>query len=673
MENILENIENKIVDVVRQGHVKITPFSQCARDLSVLISAKEKILPALSKAVELNATLQSFVCDYAKALSNSAQEIELEKAIQIVGIQRLVGYALAIALIEDLDDDSFLYDLKIKSWKNAFLLGEFTSGLAEKRTLDIHQAFLSGLIYEIGRFLAISCIEHIAKEENLDANSHPIELWEAIIEKKRVELGCIVIAKWDLPSDFMQILNEPETSTLPLIASLHTSRQLVDLLNQGDLGFVSLNAIESLEADERLFMMKDPNRYTHLASVIDAMDKTSSFISEESGALVENNAPLATNGPLQPIRTGIRQLERLPIRFAGHNEDFFAVAIDNTQLFVEGPIELAENTMVNATLIVSEKEISFMTKVISSKEDIASLEQCYSTILETTNLDGDAAKKLQVLHQGKALDSLSKMLSKSLGVEKNDNRESDAFAALSPQHASTKKILDRENELSSITNKRKAIRQANELLEGINQLLIDVDPSEHELRDKLDFARQRIEKTIDVLKRGPIKATPSKEEKVAPVGKLYPTKDRKKTRPWGRIVFMSLILVGLGGWRVYTLIDPPKRGRIITQERVKGENTVRVRSDVVLTESSLMANAPELTEIALMNTGKGLMVEAAAIDNQNNPIQFIYRWYRNGQPLAVDKDLIPKVQLQKGKYSVVVVASDGINKSKELKATMEVN
>lgn len=244
-------LEAALVGRLRKNAVRIPPYPAVATRLKKLASSNHVSLGQLSIVLSSDPALAGMVIARATSASYASSPIStLTGAIQRLGIEELIGLAMAADLGRAAVAPGPLSPLRRDAWRCALLSARLAQELAPARGLDPDQAHLAGLLHDFGAVVVIATLEDIAREMPLPPLPPPA--WDALIGKLHVEFGLITAVRWGLPEWLVDVIEHHHDATSPMGRLIHQVDQIIAALDAAPAeGLTSLMRVSELTPDER--------------------------------------------------------------------------------------------------------------------------------------------------------------------------------------------------------------------------------------------------------------------------------------------------------------------------------------------------------------------------------------------------------------------------------------
>lgn len=236
------------------GTVKIPPYPSIALRLQGIVDEGNFGLVDLARIASSDAVVTATVLRLANSglFRGTARLTALPDAISRIGAQELCKVALAASLGSTVGAQGPLAGLRRAAWRQALGSALVSQVLAPIRKLGAQQGFLSGLLHDFGRVVAIASLEEILVEEPGGTLSESD--WVKIVDNLHVELGTLVGMRWNLPDLMVEVMAGHH---LPPVAG--NSGNFIELVCAAD------EVVALLEGCPYL-LRRDFDKVTHLKS-----------------------------------------------------------------------------------------------------------------------------------------------------------------------------------------------------------------------------------------------------------------------------------------------------------------------------------------------------------------------------------------------------------------------
>jgi putative nucleotidyltransferase with HDIG domain len=252
------DLEASIAARIKQGTVRAPPSPLVALRLMQLLADERTPLAALKSTLEKDQTIAAIVL----RLANSAryrwgrEVTSLQQAIVVLGRKALREVGIAKEMHERTMSNGSMVSLRRRVWRESLTAAHVASVVAGFFNVVADEAFVAGLLHDIGRVPAVGVIEEVLKSAG--ATVSEAEAW-ALVEKHHLELGGTLARTWGLPNGLIDVItrhHDPEF-TSPLLETVRLADQLVKLMDEVPcVTAEALAALPKLTADQRAELAK---------------------------------------------------------------------------------------------------------------------------------------------------------------------------------------------------------------------------------------------------------------------------------------------------------------------------------------------------------------------------------------------------------------------------------
>jgi len=246
----------QLVSRLRAAEIRIPPYPAVASSLTRISQDPRSTLAGVAAVVATDAALAATVLRHvATAAMKSSSALTLEAAIWKLGLEELIRVVIATTVGGAAWAPGPLALLRRDQWRRSLLAAMLCKELAPRRGIAPDQAFLAGLLHDFGAIVVVACLEA------LGAAALPVMPeadWRRLVEDHHVEIGMVVVARWELPEPIAEVIEHhhtPHTSMRvhrPLVQLVAIADQIIEILDRGATGGIAaLVAVPGLEHDER--------------------------------------------------------------------------------------------------------------------------------------------------------------------------------------------------------------------------------------------------------------------------------------------------------------------------------------------------------------------------------------------------------------------------------------
>ena len=235
------------MDRLRRNAIRITPHPAVAVRLHDVTRSPRVDFGQLHDVLASDPTLAAMVVGRGAGSGSTT----LGAAIAHLGPELLIDLSRAVDARRATMSPGPLSPLRRDAWRCALLSARLAEELATARGLSPDEAYLAGLVHDLGTAVVIAALEDLAREQPLP--SMPQTAWTALVDKLHLEAGVITAVRWGLPAPLIEVIanhHEPVTRLAHLIWLVDQAIALLD--SSPTAGVASLIALRELTADDRL-------------------------------------------------------------------------------------------------------------------------------------------------------------------------------------------------------------------------------------------------------------------------------------------------------------------------------------------------------------------------------------------------------------------------------------
>ncbi|MCP4498516.1 MAG: HDOD domain-containing protein [Deltaproteobacteria bacterium] len=237
--------------------------------LKALVSQDDFSADELANVAQADQVLSATVLKYANrtAFMRNSSIISLQSAIARIGAHELVSIAFGSTLGAMAAKPGPLLNVRTRVWQEAVVSALLCQHLAYPFEVYREVAFLSGLLHDFGKVLALTALEQeFSKWE--EPPEAPLSFWMDVIEGVHVELGVVAAEMWHLPDPLPDVIGAHHN-----IKSAGEHRKEVRLVQLSDELVQLLENAQSISGDEleRLDDVHEELSRAHLERALSAL------------------------------------------------------------------------------------------------------------------------------------------------------------------------------------------------------------------------------------------------------------------------------------------------------------------------------------------------------------------------------------------------------------------
>ncbi|MBK7859128.1 MAG: HDOD domain-containing protein [Archangiaceae bacterium] len=228
-----EALESAIVARVQRGDVRVPAYPPSAGKLQRVLGKPGFTIDEVVKVLRTDDVLAATTLRVANSVFYSRGEpaSTLSNAVVRIGSQQLHRLSVAAGTQRVFAAPGPLASLRRRAWRQSLTAAIVCECLAQAGGKPSEEAFIAGLLHDIGRVLAITVIEELGCTDE-------VEGWR-VVERFHVELGMVIAAKWMLPTALEEVIADHHardaTETDPNLRFVQIADQVVALMEQEPL------------------------------------------------------------------------------------------------------------------------------------------------------------------------------------------------------------------------------------------------------------------------------------------------------------------------------------------------------------------------------------------------------------------------------------------------------
>jgi putative nucleotidyltransferase with HDIG domain len=195
----LPDLEAAIRALIDRDAVTIPPYPGVAMRLQQLVASTNYGMNDLAKVAMTDPVVTGFLLRSANsaAYRGASQITSVADAVTRIGGADVVRIAIAASLGAQAGRKGALAALRRRIWQEALTSAVVCFQLANARRMNGQEAFVCGLLHDIGKVVATSAIEGVLAQ-NKDERTLNENEWMAFIDGFHVDLGKVTARKWSL-------------------------------------------------------------------------------------------------------------------------------------------------------------------------------------------------------------------------------------------------------------------------------------------------------------------------------------------------------------------------------------------------------------------------------------------------------------------------------------------
>jgi HD-like signal output (HDOD) protein len=196
----LLELERAIQELADRGGLRIPPYPAVAARVQEAMSRRDFGLAEVAQLVGADAVLAADIlrCANSAMYRRGAPVADLLQAITRIGAQEVMRLLLASGLAASGHALGPLVSMRRIVWIEGLASAAVCQELARLRGLRTEEAFVLGLLHDVGRVVVAASLEALI-EQGRAQGRWPLEAWTALVDRQHVPVGLATAAHWGLP------------------------------------------------------------------------------------------------------------------------------------------------------------------------------------------------------------------------------------------------------------------------------------------------------------------------------------------------------------------------------------------------------------------------------------------------------------------------------------------
>jgi putative nucleotidyltransferase with HDIG domain len=350
------DVEQAIGEIVERGEVAIAPWRGVAARIAALLGGRDVAMDELARLVSADPALSVQVLSAASARGRGKGPATLPQAIARIGEAELLRIAREAARGASAPRGP-LDEQQRAAWRRSVACAVLCRELARLREIDPDEAWLCGLLHDVGRTACLSAIERLASGARL-ANAAGGR-WDGLVDRWHVSLGVSLAVGLGLPRAVADVialhhgvLLDPARSP-EMVRMVRTTGAIVRVLWGDPAASGDEPAVGDLRRREAARLAP---AVAALSAAVEVLERVPAPGPAGPGAAPGEPSPLH-----ESKGAGVR------LRLAGR--EYVAVSVGPQQLIVSGPAPLGEGALLEVELLERRGLVFHARVLLSWSED----------------------------------------------------------------------------------------------------------------------------------------------------------------------------------------------------------------------------------------------------------------------------------------------------------------
>jgi putative nucleotidyltransferase with HDIG domain len=219
---------------VKKGTIRVPPSPVVALRMMQLLGDEKTPLKTLVATLAQDQSLAAIVLRLANSAHyrRGAEVVALPQAVMVLGRTALREVSVAKELHERTIGSGLLVALRRRAWRESLACAQVATWVAPWFSVAPDEAFVAGLLHDIGRVPAIGILEQLLTEYP-DADTRSEDGWWDAVEQHHVVLGALLARSWGLPVAVASVItgHHDVAQTEPMFEVLRIADQVVQLMD----------------------------------------------------------------------------------------------------------------------------------------------------------------------------------------------------------------------------------------------------------------------------------------------------------------------------------------------------------------------------------------------------------------------------------------------------------
>ncbi len=239
LEALLKTLRRQVSEDIREDRIEMPLLPAVAVELMRLTATSEFQLRDVVSVIERDQFITAKVLKSANSafFAGTREVSSLREAVQRLGVVNVRDIVLAISFRSAILRDQRYKDVMTHLWEHALMCATVTKQVAKAKRLSMDQAFLAGLLHDIGKptlVLALMSIERKLKDRS-GISFEPAEYFSTVFEEFHEQVGALVASRWSLPAVCRRAIeyhHKPSDDDQhdPLVGAVHLADRICYLL-----------------------------------------------------------------------------------------------------------------------------------------------------------------------------------------------------------------------------------------------------------------------------------------------------------------------------------------------------------------------------------------------------------------------------------------------------------
>ncbi|MFN7954421.1 MAG: HDOD domain-containing protein [bacterium] len=235
IEALLKTLRRQVSEDIREDRIEAPLLPSVAVELMRLTATSEFQLRDVVSVIERDQFITAKVLKTANSafFAGTREVASLREAVQRLGVVNVRDIVLAISFRSAILRDQRYKAAMTRLWEHALLCGNITRQVAKMKRLPMDEAFLAGLLHDIGKptlVISLMNIERVLRDR-AGIQFEPGDYFEVVFDEFHEKVGALVASSWKLPSTCRRAIEyhhrpQDDDEHSLLVAAVHLADRL---------------------------------------------------------------------------------------------------------------------------------------------------------------------------------------------------------------------------------------------------------------------------------------------------------------------------------------------------------------------------------------------------------------------------------------------------------------
>ena len=244
-------VRGELQSLIDGGKLTLPLLSDVATEVMRLAQDERAGAHVFAAAVRKDASMAAHVLRVANgaAVRGQVPIVSLQQAISRLGVRAVSDIAFAVACKERVFTARG-FELEVRNvFRHCLMTGLYAQEIARARRTNVEEAFLSGLLHDVGRPVLLQAVVDVARKHHV---TPPRDAVLAYATERHTSVGAALVRRWRLPEALAVAIerhHDPYSSD-PKVLVVMPADELADLTARETPHIVALAAALNLYSEQ---------------------------------------------------------------------------------------------------------------------------------------------------------------------------------------------------------------------------------------------------------------------------------------------------------------------------------------------------------------------------------------------------------------------------------------